>query len=630
MKKIKQIFTTAYNKKVDSIGLAIFRICFSFVLLCDVFQLFRFRHLIFDKVPYLIPSEIDFTVPIILWMITLVFIFFGLFTRTASILNYIFSLIFLSTIDTYEYHMYYIYIGVSFILMFARISKRLSLDTLFLKLKYSNTRVTYNPPKKTSVLSYYIILFVGIGLVYFDSIFYKFASPMWLNGLGVWLPSSVAQITNTDSSLILNQKWLVIFLNYLTLALETLFIFTFFRKKWRVPLLLIGMALHLGIAIQFPIHWFGLGYFSLYLLMVPIKYWKAVMNFIRFKDPKLTFFYDQQCPLCNRTKIIIEHLDVFNAIQFKGVQTYASDEIMLKNKSMDDLLDNIYSVSKDGKVYEGVDTYRQVFLKIPLLFILSILLFIPGFYHIGKYIYKLVAKNRFVDRCTEDNCGFKPSNFPVNNDSIKLTKTLILKDLKITIISFGFICLILLQFNVITHSLVWNKMKTSIGLDEHSILIKYHNKVSYPIYNLSKVFFGITAHAIFVDSHFEEYNHTIAVLYRGKNKDIWLPITNNDGSLGAWQIGPVWAKWGFRANAPKIDTIKLERSIRDFTSFWAHKNNISLDDAVFLIKVKKNDNLSGWEENALRNQLKQPWIEGGTVKWVNKKFIPNIMDIESL
>jgi hypothetical protein len=60
------------------------------------------------------------------------------------------------------------------------------------------------------------------------------------------------------------------------------------------------------------------------------------------------------------------------------------------------------------------------------------------------------------------------------------------------------------------------------------------------------------------------------------------------------------------------------------------KNNISLDDAEFLIKVKKNHDLSNWEENALRNQLKQPWIDGRTIKWVNKKFIPNIMDIESL
>ncbi len=74
----------------------------------------------------------------------------------------------------------------------------------------------------------------------------------------------------------------------------------------------------------------------------------------------------------------------------------------------------------------------------------------------------------------------------------------------------------------------------------------------------------------------------------------------------------------------------LNKGVRDFTAFWAYKNNINLDDAKFLIKVKKIDTPNGWEKDFLNKQIAKPWIDGGFVEWKNKEFISNIKDIESL
>src|SRR5690606_30428913 len=126
----------------------------------------------------------------------------------------------------YEYHMFYIYMTINFVILFVNLSRSTSLDRLIAKLKFSTSRVTYEPPNNTSVLSYFVIILVGIGFVYFDSVFYKFSSPLWLNGLGVWLPASVPQITHVNTTFLLNQKWLMLFLGYLTLVFETIFIFT--------------------------------------------------------------------------------------------------------------------------------------------------------------------------------------------------------------------------------------------------------------------------------------------------------------------------------------------------------------------------------------------------------------------
>ncbi|MCB0514367.1 MAG: thiol-disulfide oxidoreductase, partial [Bacteroidetes bacterium] len=90
---MKKLFNNSYNKQIDGTGLAIFRIAYSIILLCEIMQMFYFRHLIFDKIPYIELPEISSAIPILIWAVSVVFIMVGLFTRTATIINYIMSLV---------------------------------------------------------------------------------------------------------------------------------------------------------------------------------------------------------------------------------------------------------------------------------------------------------------------------------------------------------------------------------------------------------------------------------------------------------------------------------------------------------------------------------------------------------
>ena len=626
-----KLINRLYDKKIDASGLSVFRVFYGIVLMCEVAQMFYFRHLIFDKIPYLEVSEIDYSIPFIIWMVAIVFLIFGFFTKTAAIINYIFSLIFLSTINTYEYHMFYVYLAVNFLLMFVSVSKVGSLDSLRLKLKYSNTRVTYSPPKLTSVLNYYAIILLGIVFLYFDSIFQKMATNIWLSGLGMWLPISMPQTTLLSSETIVqNSKFLSLFLGYLALIFELFFIFLFFRKRWRLPLLIVGLGLHMGILIVFPIPWFALGFSSLYLLMVPVSFWKKLHQRLMFKKPKLTFFYDEECPLCNRTKIILGHLDYFDAIEFKGVQTYGFEDSRLKGISKDELLDNIYSISNRNKIYSAIDTYKFALKRIPLLFPIGFLISIPGFYHIAKSIYGKIANNRYVERCTEENCGFTPMPFPSSNESMKILNNLKVKDLKIYAISLCLIVFSLFQINCIYNSLLAEKFKNEIGFS-NTLVEKSIQKISKPLQKLSKVFLGITQHGVFVDTHFDEYRHIIAIKAELKNGElIRLPIINQNGSPYGYNYSFIWAKWSFRVNNPNINQSDLIRGVQDFTAFWAHKNNVDLKDAKFNIEVKKVDFPTKWERNFLSKQIAKPWIDGGYVEWKNDQYYPSIKEIEKL
>lgn len=632
MKKLYSLLEKLYEKKVDATGLAIFRIAFYSVFLCEVIQIYYYRHLLFDKIPYLVPADVDFSSGLLAWMFAIVCVIIGFKTRTAALISYLFSIVFIATMKTYEYHMHYVYMGIGFLMIFLDSGKIYSVDRIIEKLKYSNSRYTYTPLKDVSVLNYYIPVLLGIGFVYFDSVFHKFASQIWLKGLGMWLPSSLPQTTHFDATSILNLKWLSIFLGYLTLAFELIFLFTFYRKKWRVPLLIIGIGLHVGIFLVYPIPWFGLGMICLYLLMIPFNFWWCIGRKIKLKNPRITVFYDEECPLCCRTKIIVSSIDFLNAVRFEGLQSSGFENKALKDIDRNDLLLNIYSLTPSGKIYKGIDTYRKIFLNIPVLLLPGLSLFIPGIYHAGRYFYNRIATNRYVERCTEENCGYTPPPVPkVNSDLIKVARNLTLGQLKTRSIYIGLAILFLLQLNVTYNSQLINDLKSKISFKD-SVAEKIIQKFSYPIGKFSKRFLGITPHDVFTDGHFDGYNHIIGIQAEDKNTGelLWLPIIRESGHVGRYLYSFVWAKWSFRVNSPEVNQEVLENGIRDFTAFWSKKNNRHPEEFVFHVLVKKIDTPVKWEKDFLKKQKAKPWMDVGTAEWKENIFEINIPVIEEL
>ena len=258
-----------YRLRIDPIGLSLFRIAYSSVVLLEVLQLFYFRAMVYA------PSSTQTTIELTAWIVVVVCLIVGLGTRPATILNYAFTLRFVSTLTDWEYHFDYGMTGMNFILMFMPVSRVLSVDALW---RHWRTRTLAKQPQTdlVSALNYTIPIFVGVGLVYFDSIFHKVTSQIWTQGLGIWVPSSLPQITWHDWSILLNFELIALSLGYLTFFFEFAFVFCFwFRKLW-LPLFVVGVGLHLGILATFPIPLFALGNVSFYILLVPVKLWRRL------------------------------------------------------------------------------------------------------------------------------------------------------------------------------------------------------------------------------------------------------------------------------------------------------------------------------------------------------------------
>ncbi len=118
-------------KKTNSAGLSVFRILYSSILFCKVFQLYSERELIYTGAGL----NVDYI--FLFWFPVLILLLLGLYTRIASVLNYIFSIILFSSAIEFEYTIYYAFLSVNLLFIFLPISRSISLDSLVRKLKYS-------------------------------------------------------------------------------------------------------------------------------------------------------------------------------------------------------------------------------------------------------------------------------------------------------------------------------------------------------------------------------------------------------------------------------------------------------------------------------------------------------------
>ncbi len=626
MKRYFNFIRRLYEKEIDASGLAAFRIIYSTVLLCEIAQIFYFRHLIFDKIPFLEPSEIDFTPALIAWMATVFFLILGLFTRQAAIANYIFSLVFLAAIRTYEYHMFYTYMGINLLLIFLNTSRVNSLDRLRDKFKYRNVKFNYRLSRKVSVLNYYVPLLLGIGFVYFDSTFYKLASHNWMTGIGMWLPSSLPHIARIDATQILNVKWLVIGVGYLVLVFEMLFLFTFFRRTWRIPMLLIGISLHICIVIQFPIPWFGLGVASLYLLMVPVKFWSVLGDKIKRKKPILTIYYAEDRYFHYQTRVLLSHFDLRESLQFRVADSDAhADDSQTETVESETSTGDLYLITSNGNVLYGIKACRRALLHLPVFFPIGVLLYLPGFYHVSRLIYRTLMGIGGV--------GQDRKHTPFVNTGIEFDSRFSYsyeKYLQIFAISVGLGVLSILQLNVTYNSKLINEIKSWSGISDAGIEESIQ-KFSSPVASLSRVFLGITTHAVFMDSHFDNYNHIIGIQAEtDSGVKIWLPIIDKDGHPGTYIYSFNWVKWTFRVNSPSVEQERLASGIRDFATFWAIRNGFDIEKLKFNIFLKKCHIPKTWQRDFIRSQQAIPWERIGIAYWRSGIFLVELPTIESI
>lgn len=155
-----------------------------------------------------------------------------------------------------------------------------------------------------------------------------------------------------------------------------------------------------------------------------------------------------------------------------------------------------------------------------------------------------------------------------------------------------------------------------IGLSKiHS----YTQMAFLPLEVINAKMLGVTENLIY--SGFEEGSYQILALeYAAPNgQAVWLPITDKQGMASTYSFGRMFTKWSRTMGAFPEDTTQVKDGVVRFSSFWAAKNKVPLQQATFRVLAKEATVQFNWEQDYLQQQMSKPWREVGILTWQNNQ-----------
>lgn len=607
------------TRQVPPTGLSIVRICTAACLMANLAGIAPFRHLIFDPIPYLVLTDRPINLLIGLWFVAIVLLGLGLFTRLAAVVNYALIVYFTSNMQLlqFEYHADHMLTFLSAAFIVAPVSRNLALDPLLRRVWRPRPPHQQRDAGTVNHLWYLLLAFAGIGFVYLDSVFYKAASPFWVAGLGMWLPAAMLPMSSWfDLSPILNVEWLVRPLGFLTFAYEVLFVPLMWFRPTRLVLLAVGLGLHLGIGVAYPIPVFGLAGVTALLLLVPPEWWGKVGARIRRPTPRVTVYFDEDCGLCNRTRTVFEHFDPRGNVRWLGAQSFAPTEAALAEVDPEQLLVDIHAVDRDGTVLRGFDAYVRMFRHVWIFRPVGLACRLGIVRVIGRRIYRRIADSRSTGSCA------LPKN-PGGRKVAPLARAR--RRAGIVLACAAMAVLLALQATMTIVYAVPGKLGRPLVDPETTQYVTQH--VRPP----AEKYLGITPHAVFHWTHFAGYDHMVSLsVLREDGTEEMLPIVTEDGKPGRLNFERLWVYWTHRVVRPATDTARLRDATRRYTAFWNHHAGIGFEDAHYVVMVKPFGGASEWRDNELERSRDVPWTPVGTADWVDGEFRFEVADIESI
>src|SRR5262245_29767977 len=120
--------------------------------------------------------------------------------------------------------------------------------------------------------------------------------------------------------------------------------------------------------------------------------------------------YDGLCPLCTRTVSILKRFDWLGRLHFHNCRDTAAIPVNSAHLEPARMIQEMHVLMPDRtKAYSGFRAARWIAGRIPLLWPVYPLLFIPGMPRLGQRLYLWIAKNRFrLLPCRDGVCTIPP------------------------------------------------------------------------------------------------------------------------------------------------------------------------------------------------------------------------------
>lgn len=329
------------------------------------------------------------------YIVSILFVMFGLSTRRSSIAA------FLLCLSLYN-HFPLINSGADVFLKIALLiiavsnaGDAFSLDSLFSSLRSDWRKFGFRPVYKPQWAIR--VLQLQVCFVYTVSFLSKLHSPQWLNGLTVYYMTRSPDLARFDVPYIFNHLWSLKLLTWCALIVEGCFPILVWIPACRYIVLICGALLHLGIEWVCNIPLFELAMLASYVAFVPVEDWRRLLNWLRrcgskFALKRYSLFFDSAVTTHVCLVGFLHRLDVFSRL---NIQENPNKQ---KEEGREPSLVLVWNNSE----LRGFDAARHICLLLPLAWILVPFLFVPVFAHGSSLVFRLVS-DRYRAACKERN-----------------------------------------------------------------------------------------------------------------------------------------------------------------------------------------------------------------------------------
>jgi hypothetical protein len=557
------------NTRVSGKSLAMFRIVMGTFLMLLVLRIMPYRDIYFDQVkgtaPYTFPSKLL----LFAWLISAFFLAIGFKTRISSILCYAFTVIgatFFSMTGIGSFNDDVLRIS-TLLLALLPCADHFSVDALLRRMSdpLHNTTSQWR-------LNYRLAIILILGILYAGSAISKLLSPLWQQGLGLWIPYSVPARRWLEFSPFINNKVLMQCFAWSTIAWELAFPFLFFRRKFSLFFAISGIALHILIGLIFPIYFFCIGPILAYSLFISDKFWGWLEH--KFKANRqytLTYNHEVQA------------------------QRYLAGFLTSTDWSKTFQLNKGDSLALDGVGFASIESALNELRKY------------------NRAIWLLAELNRF-----------KSIRYQLANAAILIMPQAYKPESQKAEVKQQFfvnICLFIIGLQTAIQAYGVYAMLTKNPEQRfayHQSGVQKFDLSPNPV-SVARIFFGINKRGLFLDASVSGSFTAVNLSLLNNGTETLLPLYNKNGYCLALNRDFGWSIFAHYYFLKDSYTINPE-TLKKFTTFWNIKNGLNPKEISYKVYTKVYTYPEVFEIDYLRNQEALQWDFAGTAEWQDSTF----------
>jgi predicted DCC family thiol-disulfide oxidoreductase YuxK len=280
-----------------------------------------------------------------------------------------------------------------FILCLAPAGRAISLDRVRAVRAAKRKNLTATLPPYTSPWAGACtrLIQLQMAILFFYSATDKLRVDEWWGGDAIWLATSTYEFYHPVLLHLLAQHyWMVNIATYATLLIELAFPFLIWQRATRPYLLCGAVFLHLLFGILLRLIYFSFAMIVGHMSFLYPDWLSRLGAWWKHKIGGMEMIYDGDCGFCVRSMAWFLAFDGLAQIRVRNFRTDPSP--IVSNASLQSAL---FTVLPDGRALPGFEAYRYVVIRVPGLWWLVPLFYIPGVSRLfGHSIYNWVAANR--------------------------------------------------------------------------------------------------------------------------------------------------------------------------------------------------------------------------------------------